>query len=133
MEKLKQYRITLDRNAQDYRNNIISLPQLDNIQREGVLTMRQEKILLEKAGQLLTKTIDKNVQVADAEIEALNKEKEIFDILDEKREIDKIVKKNKEEFERLKKENGDIINKVEEHYRQIQESKNIQSKTDNSK
>lgn len=114
--KENKYRIILDRTAQEYVNNIISLPQKDNIQREGVLSMRQEKVLLEKAGHLLTKTIDKNVQIADAEIEALDREKEIFDILDEKRVLDDFIKKNKEEYEKLKKERGEILSQIEKEY-----------------
>lgn len=103
------------RTEKDTENDktIIICEQGDNIQREGVLNLKQEIQLLERSGKLLANSIDKNIENMEQEIKVERRLKEALDVLDEKRVLDKAIKKNTEEMERLKKENKEILEMAE--------------------
>lgn len=93
----------------DTFNDIIITRQGDDVQRSGVLTLNQEKMLLERAGKVLNKTIAKNVKEINDEIVEQRKLKESIDIFDEKRKLDKNIEENNRKYNELKKEQKQYI------------------------
>ena len=92
---------------------MIRCKQGDNVQREGVLSLKQEIQLMERSGKLLTNAIDKNIKNMEEEIKVEKRFKEALDLIDEKRILDKAIKKNTDEITKLKKENKEILEMVE--------------------
>lgn len=92
---------------------IIRCVQGDNVQREGVLSLKQEIQLLERSGKLLSQSIDKNIKNMEEEIKVERRFKEALDLIDEKRILDKAIKKNTDEINRMKQENKEILEMVE--------------------
>lgn len=92
--------------------NIIKCSQIDNIQRENVLTMDEEKAVLKRAGQNVNLMYKQEATKIKANMEKLKNRKEVFDILDEKRALEKAIKKNTETYNNLSKENKEIYNKM---------------------
>ena len=105
---------------QDYNNDsIFKCPQKDNIQREGVISFREEAQLIKRASVNMT-----NYDFSDEKFEPEYNQKETLDIIGEKKELDKIIKNNKKEFE---KEKEIAKNKIKEyHQKQQQQTKTEQ-------
>lgn len=84
----------------DYEvDSIFVCPQEDNIQREGVISFREEAQLIKKASQNMA-----NYDFSEENIEEEYNQKETLDIIGEKKELDKIIKNNKKEYEKEKAE-----------------------------
>lgn len=93
----------------DTFDDIIVTKQGDYVQRSGVLTLNQEKMLLERAGKALNKTIAKNIEEVNNEIVEQRKLQESIDIFDEKRKLDKDIEENTKKFNKLKEEQKQYI------------------------
>lgn len=106
--------------------NIIKCSQIDNIQRENVLTMEEEKAVLKRAGQNVNLMYKQEATRIKSNIEKLKNQKEIFDVLDEKRTLEKAIKENTEKYNNLSKENKEIYNRMKAEAEQL----NRQSKED---
>lgn len=97
----------------DYNNDsIFKCPQGDNIQREGVISFREEAQLIKRASANLS-----NYDFSDEVIEPDYNQKEALDIIGEKKELDKMIKDNKKEY---KKEYEIVKNKIKEFEREQQ-------------
>ena len=84
----------------DYNNDsIFKCPQGDNIQREGVISFREEAQLIKRASVNMS-----NYDFSDELIEPDYNQKETLDIIGEKKELDKMIKNNKKEFQKEKEE-----------------------------
>lgn len=94
----------------DYKvDSILKCPQEDNIQREGVISFREEAQLIKRASVNLA-----NYDYSDEAIEPEYNQKEALDIIGEKKELDKMIKNNKKEY---KKEKKILEDKIEEYQR----------------
>lgn len=111
--------------------NIEKCSQMDNIQRTGVMTMEQEKQIIKRASLYNRNAMEKQAKVADSEIAEIKREREVFDILDEKRRIDKYIKENNEKFKTLNEESKQIYEKIIKE--QEKEIKNETIKTETKK
>lgn len=95
----------------DYEaDSIFKCPQGDNIQREGVISFREEAQLIKRASTNLA-----NYDFSEETIEPDYNQKETLDIIGEKKELDKMIKNNKKEYE---KEKEIIKNKIKEFEKQ---------------
>lgn len=84
----------------DYKvDSIFKCPQGDNIQREGVISFREEAQMIKRASINLS-----NYDFSDESIEPDYNQKETLDIIGEKKELDKMIENNKKEFEKEKTE-----------------------------
>lgn len=108
--------------------NIEKCSQIDNIQRTGVMTMEQEKQIIKRASLYSRNAMEKQAKVADNEIAEIKREREVFDILDEKRRIDKYIKENNEKFKTLNEESKQIYDRIIKE--QEKETKNETLKTE---
>lgn len=98
--------------------NIIKCSQNDNVQRVGVLTFEQEKRIILRAGQVTRNVIEKEAKILQKEIVELKREKEVLDVLDEKRKLDKQIKQNTEKYKQLDEENKKLYKALEEAERE---------------
>lgn len=106
----------------DYNTeSIFVCPQEDNIQREGVISFREEAQLIKRASTNMA-----NYDFSEEDIEPDYNQKETLDIIGEKKELDKMIKANKKEYE---KEKGELRKKAKEFYEQ-NITKEIQAKTE---
>lgn len=84
----------------DYNvDSVFKCPQGDNIQREGVISFREEAQLIKRASVNMA-----NYDFSDETIEPDYNQKETLDIIGEKKELDKMIKNNKKEFQKEKEE-----------------------------
>lgn len=105
-------------------NSVFKCPQEDKIQREGVISFREEAQLIKRASANLT-----NYDFSNENIEPDYNQKETLDIIGEKKELDKMIEYNtkeynkfmkefkergKEEYERMKQQ--DFIKQVQQNY-----------------
>lgn len=79
--------------------SVFICPQGDNIQREGVISFREEAQLIKRASTNMA-----NYDFSEEDIEQDYNQKETLDIIGEKKELDKMIKANKKEFEKEKEE-----------------------------
>lgn len=107
--------------------NIIKCSQIDNIQRENVLTMEEEKAVLKRAGQNVNLMYKQEATRIKSNMEKIKNQKEIFDVLDEKRTLEKAIKENTEKYNNLSKENKEIYNKMKAEAEQLNKI-NIENK-----
>lgn len=83
----------------DYEvNSIFKCPQGDNIQREGVISFNEEAQLIKRASINMA-----NYVFPEEDLESDYNQKETLDIIGEKKELDKMIKNNKKEYEKEKK------------------------------
>lgn len=108
----------------DSFNDIIVTKQGDNVQRSGVLTISQEKMLFERAGKALNKTVAKNIKDIDNEIVEQKKLQESIDIFDEKRRLDKEIENNTKKYKNLKEEQKKYIEKLKIEQEKTKELEN---------
>lgn len=96
----------------DYEvDSIFKCPQGDNIQREGVISFREEAQLIKRASVNMT-----NYVFPEEELEPDYNQKETLDIIGEKKELDKMIKANKKEYEKEEKElNRKVKEFAEQH------------------
>ena len=95
----------------DYEvNSIFVCPQEDNIQREGVISFREEAQLIKRASANMA-----NYDFSEETFEEDYNQKETLDIIGEKKEFDKWIKAKKKEYE---KEGEEIKRKIKEHKEQ---------------
>ena len=100
----------------DYEvNSIFKCPQEDNIQREGVISFDQEAQLIKRASVNMN-----NYVFPEEDLEPDYNQKETLDIIGEKKELDKMIKNNKKEYEKEKKILKDKIAELELQYQQLQ-------------
>lgn len=92
--------------------NIIKCDQVDNIQRVGVLTMEQEKKIILRAGKITRNVMEKEAKIADKEIVEMKREREVLDIIDEKRKLDKQIRINNNKLKELSEENKELYNRI---------------------
>lgn len=92
--------------------NIIKCSQEDKVQRVGVLTMEQEKKIILRAGQITRNVMQKEAKIVDQEIVEMKREREVLDIIDEKKRLDKQIKINNKKLEELSEENKEIYKKI---------------------
>lgn len=95
-------------------SNIIKCNQNDNIQRVGVLTFEQEKRMILRAGQITSKAMEREAKISEKEITELKREKEVLDVIDEKRRLDKQIKNNTERYKQLSEENKQLYQKLKD-------------------
>lgn len=100
--------------AEQKSTNIIKCNQNDNIQRVGVLTFEQEKRMILRAGQVTRNAIEKESKITEKEIVEMKREKEVLDVIDEKRRLDKQIKQNTERYKQLSEENKELYKKLKE-------------------
>lgn len=106
----------------DYETeSIFACPQGDNVQREGVISFREEAQLIKRASQNTA-----NFDFSEEDIDPDYNQKETLDIIGEKKEFDKMIKANKKEYEKEKKE---LYKKGKEFVEQ-RISEEIQAKTE---
>lgn len=94
--------------------NIIKCSQEDKVQRVGVLTMEQEKKIILRAGQVTRNVMQKEAKIVDKEIAEMKREREVLDIIDEKKRLDKQIKINNKKLQELSEENKEIYKKIME-------------------
>ena len=107
----------------DTFNDIVVTRQGDDVQRSGVLTLNQEKMLLEKAGKVLSKTIEKNVKELNNEIVEQKKLQESIDIFDEKRKLEKSIEENTKKYNKLKEEQKQYIEILKKEQERVEQKK----------
>lgn len=113
--------------------NIEECSQIDKIQRTGVMTMAQEKQIINRASIYSRNAMEKQAKIANEEIVEIKREREVFDILDEKRRLDKYIKENTEKYKKLNEESKQIYEKIlneKEKVEKIEKAENIESKTE---
>lgn len=105
---------------EDYEvNSIFKCPQRDKIQREGVISFNEEAQLIKRASANMA-----NYVFPETDLEPDYNQKETLDIIGEKKEIDKIIKNNKKEYE---KEKEIVKNKIKEFQQeQLKEQQSVQ-------
>lgn len=79
--------------------SVFICPQGDNIQREGVVSFKEEAQLIKRASANMA-----NYDFSEENFEPEYEQKETLDIIGEKKELDKMIKANKKEYEKEKKE-----------------------------
>lgn len=115
-------------NIEEQKNtNIIKCSQDDNVQRVGVLTFEQEKMMILRAGQTTRNSMEKEAKISQKEIVELKREKEVLDVIDEKRKLDKQIKQNTEKYNQLSEENKQLYQKIKEA-----ETETVNDKVDNT-
>lgn len=92
--------------------NILKCSQIDNIQRIGVLTMEQEKQIILRAGKATRNVMEKEAKIVDKEIVKQKREREVLDLIDEKRALDKEIRKNNEKLKGLSEESKAIYERI---------------------
>lgn len=103
----------------DYKtDSVYKCPQGDNIQREGVISFREEAQLIKRASINMS-----NYDFSEELIEPDYNQKETLDIIGEKKELDKIIKNNKKEYE---KEKDILKNKIKEFEKEQQQTQQTQ-------
>lgn len=106
--------------------NIIECSQIDNIQRVGVLTMEQEKQIILRAGKTTRNVIEKEAKIIDKEIVEQKREREVLDLIDQKRALDNEIRKNNKKLQELSEESKVIYNRIkkeqEEQTKQTQQT-----------
>lgn len=114
---------------QDYNSDsIFKCPQGDNIQREGVISFREEAQLIKRASANLA-----NYDFSSENIEPEYNQKETLDIIGEKKELDKIIDYNKKEYNKFMKEFKERAKEEYERMKQedfIKQAKQNYSKTE---
>lgn len=84
----------------DYNTeSVFVCPQGDNVQREGVISFKEEAQLIKRASINMA-----NYDFSEENIETEYDQKETIDIIGEKKELDKMIKANKKEYEKEKEE-----------------------------
>lgn len=99
--------------------SIFVCPQEDKVQREGVISFKEEAQLIKRASTNMA-----NYDFSEEDIEPDYNQKETLDVIGEKKELDKIIKENKKEFE---KEKAEIQRKAKEF---IEQNKVQQAQTE---
>ena len=100
----------------DYKvNSIFECPQEDNIQREGVISFREEAQLIKKAS-----INTRNYDFSEEQIEPDYNQAETLDIIGEKKELDKMIKANKKEYQKEYKKAEQIVKEYKETQKQQQ-------------
>lgn len=95
-------------------NNIIECEQKDNVQREGVQSIYDERKLLERRGiGIYQKNINPE-EIDEENITEVEKYRESFDIIDENREEQKQIENNKKEYNEIKQNTERMINDIKE-------------------
>lgn len=79
--------------------SIFACPQGDNVQREGVISFKEEAQLIKRASINMA-----NYDFSEEDIETEDNQMETLDIIGEKKEFDKMIKANKKEYEKEKEE-----------------------------
>lgn len=95
-------------------NNIIECSQEDNIQREGVQSIYDEKKLLERKGIGIYQKKIRPEEIDEENITEVGKYRESFDIIDEHRADLEIIEKNKKEYNNIKQNTEKMINDLKE-------------------
>lgn len=111
-------------------DNIIKCSQIDNIQRENVLTMEEERAVLKRAGKNVNLMYKQEASKIKANMEKIQNEREVFDILDKKRALEKEIKKNTQLYNNLSEENKKIYNRMKEETEQLNKV-NTENKVNN--
>lgn len=101
--------------------NILKCSQIDNIQRVGILTMEQEKQIILRAGRVTRNVMEKEARIVDKEIIEQKREREVLDLIDQKRILDKEIKNNNKKIQELSEESKEIYNRIKEE--QIKQAK----------
>lgn len=98
--------------------NILKCSQIDNVQRVGILTMEQEKQIILRAGKTTKNVMEKEVKIVDKEITELKREREVLDLIDQKRALDKEIRKNNEKLKGLSEESKQIYDRIKKEQEQ---------------
>lgn len=94
--------------------NIIKCSQIDNVQRVGVLTLEQEKQIIMRAGKTTKNILEKEAKIVEKEIVEQKREKEVLDLIDHKRALDKAIRKNNKKLQELSEENKELYNRIKQ-------------------
>lgn len=86
--------------------------QIDNIQREGVLSIRDEIKLFEASKKYINKNIDISKAVTNEMITKERRIKEVHDLFDETKAINRLVKENAEKVKSLGEEQRELLNSL---------------------
>lgn len=100
--------------------NILKCSQIDNVQRIGVLTMEQEKQIILRAGKVTRNVMEKEAKIVDKEIVEQKREREVLDLIDQKRILDKEIRKNNEKLKELSEESKAIYKRIKAEEKQTQ-------------
>ena len=92
--------------------NIIKCDQVDNVQRVGVLTLEQEKQIIMRAGKVTRNVLEREAKIVDKEIIEQKREREVLDLIDHKRALDKEIRKNNKKLQELSEENKELYNRI---------------------
>ena len=110
--------------------NILKCSQIDNVQRIGVLTMEQEKQIILRAGKTTRNVLEREAKIVDKEIVELKREREVLDLIDQKRALDKEIRKNNNKLKELSEESKEmykrIVKEQEELERQTKQTEKTQ-------
>lgn len=101
--------------------NILKCSQIDNVQRIGVLTMEQEKQIILRAGKVTRNVMEKEAKIVDKEIVEQKREREVLDLIDQKRALDKEIRNNNKKLQELSEESKAIYEKIKAEEKQAQE------------
>lgn len=99
---------------EEENNNIIECEQKDNIQREGVQSIYDEKRILERKGIGIYKKKINEEEIDEENITEVKRYNESFDIIDEHREELKEIKRHKDEYNKIKQNTEKMINDFKE-------------------
>ena len=99
---------------EEENNNIIECDQQDNIQREGVQSIYDEKRILERKGIGIYQKKVKEEEIDEENITEVKRYNESFDIIDEHREELKEIKRHKDEYNKIKQNTEKMINDFKE-------------------
>lgn len=92
--------------------NILKCSQIDNVQRVGVLTMEQEKQIILRAGKTTRNVMEREAKIVDKEIVEMKREREVLDLIDQKRILDKEIRNNNNKLKELSEESKAIYNRI---------------------
>lgn len=108
--------------------NILKCSQIDNVQRIGVLTMEQEKQIILRAGKITRNVMEKEAKIVDKEIVEMKREREVLDLIDQKRALDKEIRKNNKKLEGLSEESKAIYERIKVEEEQAKAQAQAQGK-----
>ena len=99
-------------------SNIIECEQKDNIQREGVQSIYDEKKLLERKGIGIYQKKIRPEDINEEDVTEVGTYKENLDIIDEQRAELKQIENNKKEYNKMKQNTEKMINDIKENIKE---------------
>lgn len=122
-----QKQIRTQENVFEDDSKAIICSQIDNVQREGVLSIKDEIKLFEASKRNINRNIDISKEVTNETITKERRIKEVHDLFDETKAINKLVKENAEKVKNLGKEQAELLNNLKEKEKNTINNSSVQN------